>query len=281
MNLNLIIAQLRDHCPSFEGRVAGAARFKTIDETANLAIPAAYVIPLDDQPGERMSLNDVRQPLIESFAIIVAISNTPDERGQAAINSAHDTIRQEIWQALLGFQPDAAIYRGIEYQGGNLLELDRSRLWYQFDFGAYMEIGPEDGWQGIELGALPSFYNADIDLNLEPPPAPQVSHIVTAALEFSSAASFTLFNTGLTDVLDKIYVIVNTAFNGDAPTLTIGIPGVIDKYLQSGHVDLKTPGTYRIHPRIIAQGQETIKAYFTGDDSTEGSAIIQIYDVIP
>ena len=176
MNLNLVIAQLRTYCPSFAGRVAGSARFKRLDETTTLSVPAAYVIPLDDNPGDRMSLNDVRQSLTESFAVIVVLSNTPDERGQAAVNSAHDTIRTELWHALLGWQPDAlgaaSNYRGIEYQGGNLLDLDRARLWYQFDFGAYMEISPEDGWQGIELTALPHYDGDKITVNNDPSGVP-------------------------------------------------------------------------------------------------------------
>jgi hypothetical protein len=192
MNLNIVIDHLRQFCPSFGGRVAGSARFKRLDESANLAIPAAYVIALDDSPGDRMSLNDVRQPLLEAFAVIVALSNTPDERGQAAINTAHDTIRAELWAALLGWQPDGLMdqsrYRGIEYQGGNLLDLDRSRLWYQFDFASYMEITPEDGWQGIELGNLPHFDGFTIneddqdpaaDANIQyPGPDGRIEHII-------------------------------------------------------------------------------------------------------
>jgi len=176
MNINLVIAQLRTYCPSFQGRVAGSARFKKLDETTTLPTPAAYVIPLDDNPGERMSHNDIRQPLTEAFAVIVVLSNTPDERGQAAVESAHDSIRAELWAALLGWQPDGlkenSRYRGIEYQGGNLLDLDRSRLWYQFDFGAYMEIAPEDGWQGIELSNLPHFDGAKITVNNDPAGVP-------------------------------------------------------------------------------------------------------------
>jgi hypothetical protein len=172
MNLTLVIDQLRKHCPSFNGCVAGSARFKMLDESANMPLPAAYVIPLNDNPGERMSLNDIRQPLIESFAVIVALSNAVDERGQAAVNSAHHSIRAEIWKALLGWQPDPVTYRGIEYQGGNLIDLDRSRLWYQFDFGAYMEIAPEDGWQSIEIAALPHFDGLKVTVNNDPKGAP-------------------------------------------------------------------------------------------------------------
>lgn len=177
MNLNLVISQLRTYCPSFSGRVAGSARFKCLPEDANLTVPSAYVIPLDDNPGEQMSLNDVRQQLTESFAVIVALSNTPDERGQAAVNSAHDTIRAEIWKALLGWQPDKVIYDGIQYQGGNLLDLDRSRLWYQFDFGAQMQIGPEDGWQAIELAALPHFDGMNVKFDdIDPAADPNLQY---------------------------------------------------------------------------------------------------------
>lgn len=176
MNLNLVIAQLKAHCPIFAGMVSGSARFKRLDENTTMTVPAAFVIPLDDNPGERMSLNDVRQPLLESFAVIVALSNTPDERGQAAVSSAHDTVRAQIWAALLGWQPDnlhdQSRYRGIEYQGGNLLDLDRARLWYQFDFGAYMEIQPSDGWQAPELAAYPHFDNVYVTVNNDPSGVP-------------------------------------------------------------------------------------------------------------
>ena len=166
--VNVVINQLRNYCPSFDGRVAGAAQFKKLAETVNLLLPAAYVIPLDDSPGERMSLNDIRQPLLESFAVIIALSNVPDERGQDSIYSAYYQARQEIWAALLGFQPDPEIYRGIEYQGSNLLELDRARIWYQFDFGVYREITPQDGWQGIELDNQPHFDGVTITLSSDP-----------------------------------------------------------------------------------------------------------------
>jgi hypothetical protein len=181
MNLDTVIEQLRAYCPSFSGRVGGAARFKRLEENNSLDVPAAFVIPLDDQPVDRMSLNDVRQRLTESFAVVVAINNTPDERGQAAVNTAHDTIRAELWAALLGWQPDglghASRYRGIEYQGGNLLDLDRARLWYQFDFGAQMEITPDDGWQQRELDALPHFDFAMINVDdIDPAADPNISY---------------------------------------------------------------------------------------------------------
>lgn len=174
MNLNLVIAQIRTYCPLFSGRVAGAAEFALLPENATLPVPCAYVIPLDDTPGERMSLNDVRQPIIDAISVIIAVDNTADERGQSAVNNARQTHRAALWAALLGWQPDPALYRGMEYQGGNLIAKDRARLWYQFDFAAYMEITPADGWQGIELAAKPHFDGVTVTLQGNTPSTPPI-----------------------------------------------------------------------------------------------------------
>lgn len=159
MILEIIINALRVRCPSFAGtppvapNVAGAVQFKQLEEATNIPLPFAFVVPLDDNPQESKAHNAVRQSMIDSFAVIVAISNTVDEKGQGSVVSVH-TLRAEIWKALLGWQPSAD-YNGIEYQGGSLLKVDRARLWYQFEFGAYMEIGPTDGWEGDAQAALP------------------------------------------------------------------------------------------------------------------------------
>lgn len=155
MHLETIIQALRERCPAFANRVGGAAQFKLLPESAALPVPCAFVIPLDDNPGENKSQNQVRQPLTDSFAVIVAISNTADERGQGAAHGL-DAFRAALWAALLGWRPSEE-YDGITYEGGSVISLDRARLWYQFEFGAETEIGPEDGWQDTELAGLPHF----------------------------------------------------------------------------------------------------------------------------
>ena len=169
MNLATIIEALRARCPGFSNRIAGAAQFKLLPESAALAVPCAFVVPLDDNPTDSQSQNSVRQGLTDSFAVIVALDNTGDERGQAAATSVHST-RATLWSALLGWSP-AIDYDGIIYEGGTLLQLDRARCWYQFEFSALMEIGPEDGWQGIELAALPHFDGATINVDQIDPAA--------------------------------------------------------------------------------------------------------------
>jgi hypothetical protein len=168
MQLEVIIQALRERCPLFGAdsstrRIAGAAQYKLLAENAQLPVPCAFVIPLDDNPGEPKSANGVWQELADSFAVIVALSNTTDEKGQAAVASVR-SVRTQLWAALLGWRPSED-YNGIYYQGGSLLHIDRARLWYQFEFAADMEIQASDGWQQTELAGLPHF--DEIDMNFD------------------------------------------------------------------------------------------------------------------
>ena len=155
MQLEIIIEALRQRCPSFANRVAGAAQFKLLPEATAMTVPCAFVIPMDDNPQESRSKNSVRIGLTENFAVVVALSNLADERGQGGTHTLH-TLRAELWAALLGWRP-SDIYDGINYDGGSLVSIDRARIWYQFDFSAEMEIDGSDGWQDTELAGLPHF----------------------------------------------------------------------------------------------------------------------------
>jgi hypothetical protein len=170
MRLSLIINQIKAHADYFEGRVAGAAGLTAVDaakhlaEIANMPPRSAYVLPLADDPDGPMSNNDVRQTLVETFAVVCCLDNTVDERGQHAVDDAVHDVRAQLWAALMGWRPEP-IYGLIGYAGGNLLYRDRSRLWFQFEFSADLEITPEDGWQATELAALPDFTTLHIDLD--------------------------------------------------------------------------------------------------------------------
>lgn len=175
MNIDLIIAQLRQRCPALAGRVAGAAQFAAVTETTNLLTPCAFVVPLEDSPEESRSQNGIRQPLAESFEVVVALDNRQDERGQGSGNAVH-SMRAAIWSALLGWQPEER-YDAITYEGGNLLSIDRARLWWRFEFTTAMEIEPSDGFQGTALAELPDFQGADMRFDLvEPAADPNLSY---------------------------------------------------------------------------------------------------------
>ena len=154
MDIDLIIAALKGRCLSFGERVAGAAEYKRLAESSNLVMPAAYVIPLDDSAGEQQSENSYRQQITDAVAVVVVLSNTADERGQTPLATVR-SIRKELWKALLGWKPDVE-HGPIQYEGGQLLDLDRARMYYQFEFSAGIELDQSDTYQAIANAALPA-----------------------------------------------------------------------------------------------------------------------------
>jgi hypothetical protein len=175
MELEPIIEALRTRVPYFSNRIAGAAQFKQLQENAQLQVPFAFVIPADDTPGEQLSSNALRQNITDSFAVIVVLSNTADEKGQGSAKSVHQ-VRSLLWSALLGWSPTED-YDGIIYEGGQLLQLDRARMWYQFEFSAVTQIDDSYGWQGPALDALPHYDGGTINVDVIAPMAdPNVSY---------------------------------------------------------------------------------------------------------
>lgn len=177
MNYSLIIAHLRQRCPTFVQRVGGAAEFKDLREKTTLAMPHAFVMPLDETVGDQTSQNGYRQLLHESFAVVVILSNAADERGQTSSNQL-DAVRLELWKALLAWapeeQPDPVerCYDPISYEGGNVIKLTREALFYQFEFGADFHIGVEHTYQKVDLDASPAFETVHITLQQLDPASP-------------------------------------------------------------------------------------------------------------
>lgn len=193
MQLEPIIAALRTRATAtFGSNIAGAAEFKQLQESAALPVPCAFVIPLDDNPQDSMAMNSVRQMLQDSFAVVVAVSNVADEKGQTGVHTL-DAIRTVLWASLLGWQP-ASRYDGITYQGGQLLAMDRARLWYQFDFAAAMEIEPADGYQETGLASLPHYDGGTLKVDALDPHDPNV--VQTSAPDGRFESGFVFPKTG-------------------------------------------------------------------------------------
>ncbi|WP_276642893.1 phage tail terminator protein [Siccibacter turicensis] len=170
MKLSLVIAALRARCPVFAGNIAGAAEFKAIPETGKMRLPAAYVVPTEDITAEQKSLTDYWQNVTEGFAVIIVLDNSRDERGQAAGYDAVHDMRQEIWKALLGWEPDECA-GPVAYSGGQLLDMDRGRLYYQFEFMLTREITESDTRQQDDLNNLDEFREVSLDIDYIDPGA--------------------------------------------------------------------------------------------------------------
>lgn len=165
MNLDLVIQQLRTECPSFDQRVAGAAEFAIgIADVSTMPSPCAWVVPLGDDadPPDDPNMTDTLQVVAERIGVIVQLSNRADRRGQAAVTDVYE-MRREIFRALLNWRPgmtidggpatgsvatpeEIASTGGFFYSGGQLLEFDRARLFWQYEFTLWGMISDADGY---------------------------------------------------------------------------------------------------------------------------------------
>lgn len=148
---------------TFSGRIAGAAEFAALSPDAKLAMPSAYVIPLDDSAQPNGSDNGYSQIVRDGFAVIVVLSNDADELGNSSVAQVQP-IRNVLNAALLSWSPDSE-HGPIEYEGGQLLDVDRARLYYQFEYASETEFTEADTWQAIENAALPAFGKLQMDVD--------------------------------------------------------------------------------------------------------------------
>lgn len=104
----------------------------------------------------------------------------------------------------------------------------------------------------------------------------------TTSLAFNSSATVSMFSTGANDVLEYIDVVVDTAFDGTSPSMSVGIAGTVSKYVASTQVDLTATGVYRVHPGLPAQGAEALIITFTaGGGATAGAARVVAHYATP
>ena len=115
MKLKPIIQELRAHCPGFNGRVFGVGTFSRLDESvAAELLPAAFVIPVSEDPEEPAVINRYKQQVRFNFAVILMVANTEDEQGLTAWEKSVD-LKKEVFQAF--WEP--TIFRPAE-TGSNL-----------------------------------------------------------------------------------------------------------------------------------------------------------------
>lgn len=104
----------------------------------------------------------------------------------------------------------------------------------------------------------------------------------TTNLAFGSGSPVTMFSTGAADVVDRVEVIIDTAFNG-APSLSIGISGSVSKYMAATDVDLTFPAgsVFEVHPGLVAQGAEALIGTYAAGGASAGAARIHVHYMTP
>jgi hypothetical protein len=158
------IAQLRTYCPLLGNHVAGAAEFRLGLQGYNTAprvLPYGYVVPLGSDADGPGSMTGIYEQLRITTGIIVEFSAKEDRRGQ---DPAMDTEAMEaaLNSALLNWEPVECLTvgrQGYWLAGSRFLDLDRARLFYQWEYALNTILTDDDGFHpdtavpllGIEL----------------------------------------------------------------------------------------------------------------------------------
>lgn len=165
------IASLRANAPIFGGRVAGAADFYAGLRNYNTSapLPAAYVLPLGQDAERNTTYGGLMQIVHKTIGIAVELDAQRDRRGQDP-TMQFETIETQIMASCLNlYVGECRMTQGAYFAGARYLDLDRARLWYQWEFVIEWQLTELDGVQP------PSVPLAHIEVDIfgphGPPPA--------------------------------------------------------------------------------------------------------------
>jgi len=137
--------------------------------------PAAHVVPLADIASRSNTQNATSSTIRDRFEVVLLLDATDP---QQALDQLHD-LRAELWRALVGFKPGAE-YNPIQYDGGELVSFDTTRLLYRLRFFAEFQLGrnlpgqPAETWHERELDGLPSLTGVTVRVDAIDPADPNL-----------------------------------------------------------------------------------------------------------
>ncbi|MDO5531422.1 hypothetical protein [Sutterella sp.] len=181
MELTPIITALRERCPSFGNRVAGAAEWGSIADEQCPILPAAYVVPASQTAGEQTTDGSYLQTVTCTFAVITIVDNSavaPEDAAGLVPHEVMHALEREIFKALLGWRQGehevtnrfgrkcmAYTAGPIAYEGGELIHLDAARLIWQSDFSFDVDLGEEDTYLKVIQDGLPDLEGVDVTIS--------------------------------------------------------------------------------------------------------------------
>ncbi|KNH44569.1 hypothetical protein [Pseudomonas lini] len=175
MKITPILTQLREQCPTLAHRVAAGIDLATLQANTPLQTPCAYVVSIADLASKSLAQNLMLQPIRDRFEVTLVLDTTDATK---ALDLLHD-LRAELWRALVGFKPGSD-YDAIEYDGGELVSINSSRVLYRLRFFAEFQLGrnlpgqPAESWHERELDGLSSFAGVTVRVDSIDPADPNL-----------------------------------------------------------------------------------------------------------
>ena len=166
MKLKPIIEELRAYCPSFAGRVYGIGTFSQLSESVSAeALPAAFVLPVSEDPEEPATTSRYRQTVKFNFAVLVMVSNVEDEQGLSAWEAADD-LKKEVFKAIVGADDIRARKDWIQFEGLSIADMNRAALTVQLDFSCEFLIEDAQTRHGEDIDRLGRFLRMYTDVDV-------------------------------------------------------------------------------------------------------------------
>lgn len=226
-----------------------------------------------------MSLfTDLLGTLRSSFRIGLGGVRLKDVAGHLVIRNTGDSADANLTAAKLAASGDAIELNSDAAGSGADYKYTLQRPASGMSAAVVLTLPVDDGTAGQVLqtdgdGNL-TWASAGTTANLD--------HVDTTSLAFGTASPLSLFSTGAGDVIEKIQVVIDTAFNG-TPSLSIGIAGTTSKYLSATDVDLTmVAGTvFEVHPGLAAAGIEALIATYAAGGASAGAARILVHFATP
>lgn len=106
----------------------------------------------------------------------------------------------------------------------------------------------------------------------------------STALAYNSSSTVSMFTLPANAEVVLVRVIVDTAFDGTSPSMSVGISGTASKYMGATQVDLTTVGIYEVEPGVIPTGStEALQIAFSaaGGSPTAGAARVLVTYAVP
>ncbi|MDP9534484.1 hypothetical protein Q7L38_18105 [Pseudomonas protegens] len=173
MNIQNLIAQVAGFCPGLKGLVSVAVGLRGIEKLPLTDKPAAYVNLVGD-----LVRQTTQHPIVREQFEVVVVLDALQEHLVTATTQLYD-LRAEVWRALVGFKPGAE-YNPIQYDGGELVSFDATRLLYRLRFFAEFQLGrnlpgqPAETWHERELDGLPSLTGVTVRVDAIDPADPNL-----------------------------------------------------------------------------------------------------------
>ncbi|QXI19635.1 phage tail terminator protein [Pseudomonas hamedanensis] len=175
MKITPILTQLRGQCPGLANHISVGVDLALLQGNPDLPTPSAHVLPLADLAGGSSAQNLITQPIRERFEVVLVLDATD---ATTALDLLHE-LRAELWRALVGFKVDSD-YSAIVYDGGELVSINSSRVFYRLGFYAEFQLGRNlpsqlaESWHERELDGLSSFTGATVRVDAIDPADPNL-----------------------------------------------------------------------------------------------------------